>query len=434
MLLRNRTNWKVRTVLETFRAVCRSRGLSLHSDVATEDDARPTESARKRPPPVLEVFEKEFAKLEARLDRERAEASSLADEVLEQPQGRRRWLIRNTRRFQTLGLAELLLARVRELWHGDQQEAEHFTAVALEVCEQLDDEIYGPELIHDLRAQTLTFLANSQRVLRQLRNVEEIFQAAGFHLEKGTGDPSLRALVLTYKSVLRVLQNRYDEAAELLDEAASLYRATGTLEDRAQVALEKHALLRDSGHEDEALQLLQEVMELTRNRDPLHYFYAHHNTVSLLVHLGRNDEALKRIETNRRLAGATGGVIDQIKATWVEGRALVGAGRAEEAEKPLRKALDRFFDLHLEIEAIMVALDLMVIYLESERKQDAIVLVSSLFPRTRRVSPNILAALVTLQQALKEGKASPDLVREVERFVDEEESNPSARFELPAES
>lgn len=434
VLLRNSSNQKLRTVLETFRAVCRARGLSLQEVESTDEEARLAEPSRGGSAEALRGLEEVFIELGPRLEQERADAQSLAEEVLRQPRGRRRWLIRNMRRFQTFGLAEFLLERVRELWHGDQEEAEHLTTVALEVCEHLDDGIYGSELIHDLRAQTLAFLANSQRVLRQLRNVEEVFQAASFHLEKGTGDPTLRALVQYLKSQLRLLQNRHGEAAELLDQAAALYRDTGRLADRARVALQKHFLLRESGCPDEALQIVQELLELTRDREPQLYFYAYHNITDQLCALGRNKEALERIETNRKLAQAAGGVLDQIRVTWVEGRALAGAGRSEEAEGPLREALDRFFDHHQEIEGVTVALDLMELYLENDRTEDTLVLLSSLFPRARRVPPNMLAALVTLQQALRDGVASPQLVRELQRFVEEAESNPSARFELPSES
>lgn len=444
VLLRNPHNRHVRAVSETFRAVCRARGLALQETDSSEVDSSEVDSSeevahggvetsRDSFSQALQEFEEVFVKLGALLDRERADAPSLADEVFRQPRGRRRWLIRNMPRFQTFGLAELLLERVRELWHGDQQEAEHLTTVALEVCELLDDAVYGSELIHDLRAQTLAFLANSQRVLRQLRNVEEVFQAASFHLEKGTGDPTLRALVQYLKSQLSLFQNRIDEAAGLLDQAATLYRGTGKLADRARVALQKHFLLRKAGRSEEALDILYELLDLTEDREPQLYFYTYHNVIDQLWALGRPEEALERIETDRKLAEATGGPIDQIKVTWAEGRVLAAAGRAEQAEGPLRKALELFFEHHLETEGIMAALELIELYLRGDRTDDALGLLSSLFSRARSVPPNALAALVTLQQALQEGKASPDLVREVEDFVDDAESNPSARFELPTD-
>jgi tetratricopeptide (TPR) repeat protein len=434
VLLRNTASWKVGTVLEILRSVARARGLSLQAVRATEDGARDGESAPDGFQAALEEFEEVFTKLGARLERERADASGLADEVLRQPRGRRRWLIRNTRRFQTFGLAEFLLDRVRELWHGDQGEAEQITTVALEICEVLDEHVYCVELIHDLRAQTLAYLANSYRLLRHLRNVEEIFQAASFHLVKGTGDPTLQALVQSFKSQLRVQQSRFEEAAELLDEAASIYRSTGRLADRARVALQKHWILRESGRPKEALAILQEALELTQEGEPQLYFYAYHNMIELLWALGRKEEALERVGTNRQLAEATGGIIDQIKVTWLEGRTLAGVGRTKEAEEPLCRAVDQFFEHHLEMDGIGVALDLMLVYLDSDRAEDAHLFLSSLFPRARKVPPNILAALVTLQQAFKGGDASRDLVREVERFVDKAEFNPSARFELPADA
>jgi tetratricopeptide (TPR) repeat protein len=433
VLLRNPHTRQVGTVLETFRAVCRARGLSLQEGESS-DGAQVDEAARECLSAALQGFVEVYSDLGGRLIRERADASSLADEVLQQPRARRRWLIRNARRFQTFGLAEHLLERVRTLWHGDQQEAEQLTTVALEICELLDFGIYGTELIHDLRAQTLAYLANSHRVLRQLRNVEEIFQAAAFHLEKGTGDPELRAVILSLKAQLRVDQFRLKEAGDLLDQAAVIYRVTGKLADRARVAIQRYFVMKQSGCSEEALAILQETMELTREREPQFYFYAYHNMIDLLWDLGRNKEALERVRTNRKLAAASGGVIDQIKVTWLEGRILASADRKQEAEEALCSAMDQFFESHLEVDGVGVALDLMKLYLENDRPEDAHLLLSSLIPRTRKVPPNILAALVTLQQAFKDGEASPDLVREVERFVDKAESNPSARFELPAVS
>jgi len=431
VLLRNDSGhrWKTRTVLETFRAVCRARGLSLEDPAAETDSADEQGDSEETRERSLAVFREVLSDLGKRLRRERSEAPALAEEICRQPRGRRRWLVRNVRRFHTLGLAEHLLDLVRELWHSDHQEAEQLSAVALEICEQLSESPYGSELIHDLRAQTLGFLANSNRTLRQLRNVEETFQAASFHLEKGTGDPSLRALLLYLRALFRAHQRRFEEAADLLDQAASIYETIGNLPDQARVALQKALLMREWGQSEAEREILNHVAEITRGHEPQLYFYAYHNLTDLLWEMGRNEEALERIERGRQLAEEAGGLIDRLKVTWLEGRILSSAGRYQEAEEPLLEAMRQFLELH-HLEGISAALDLMALYLESSRDEEALGLLPPLFAQARGVSQNILTALVTLQQALREGRATPDLVREVERFLDQAASNPSLRFEL----
>lgn len=439
VLLRNDSGhrWKIQTVLETFRAVCRARGLSLEEHDSREShvsDASSTEEAEAGSGEVLErvlgVLEEVLSELGERLYRERANAPALAEEIRRQPRGRRRWLVRNVLRFHTLGLAEHLLDLVRELWHSDHVEAEQLCAVALEICEQLSDATYGNELIHDLRAQTLAFLANSNRTLRHLRNVEETFQAASFHLEKGTGDPSLRALHHYLKALFRAQQRRFEEAADLLDQAASIYKTIGNLADWARVMIQKALVMQESEQEDAALEILNHVAEITRGREPRVYFYAYHNVTDLLWAMGRTEEALRRIETGRQLAEEAGGLIDRLKVTWLEGRILSSAGSFREAEEPLAEAMRQLLDLHRDLEGISAALDLMALYLESSREEEALGLLPPLFAQARGVSQNILAALVTLHQALREGRATPSLVREVEHFLDRAVSNPSLRFEL----
>lgn len=378
---------------------------------------------------ALELFVERLTHLTELLAQERSTSHELAEELQRQPTRRRRWLIRNARRFVSYGLAEHLLEQVGGLWHSDPQEAETLSGLALEIAEHLDEATYGAGLVSDLRAQALASLANSGRILLRLRNVEETFRAAEFFLERGTGDPVRRAQHIFLVSLLRRDQSRFGEAAAFLDEAASIHQVLGNLRDRARALLQKAVLKNRSGSTEEALEILTEVEGLTESQLPQLYFFAYHNLTVLLLEQGRLEEARQRIEKGRELADQAGGAIDRLKVDWIEGRILAATGHTSEAEPKLQRAMSEFFDHHLEMDGVAVALDLASLYLRTDRLEDAQGLIPELLARTRRTYQNVMAALVTLQQKLMEGTATEKLIQELDKFLDVAEANPAARFQ-----
>lgn len=400
---------------------------SREREVASRGDL--PRSSRK-PRRLFDEFLDRHAERQARLERERAESGSLAEELRQQPGLRRKWLVRNIRRFQSFGLAEHILETVWRLWHSDPHEAENLSEIALEISEQLGAETYGQGLVHDLRARCLAALGNSRRVLMQRSSVEEVFQAAEYYLNQGTGNPSEEAYFAQLKASWRRGQRRLDEATKLLDRAASIYRSLGDDNREARVLVQKTLHIGAEGRYREAMSILEKLQEKSRELDPRIFFYVHHNYTLLLYEMGRYEEGLERIAEVRRMAEKLGDSLDDQKVGWLHGQLLASVDRLEEAEELFREAKDQLLQSGKGLEAMGPALDLVRLRLDLPTvKQQEIADELLVFFRTREVQQNLLAALLHLMKALQKEEATPELVNEVEAFLDRAQANPSAVFE-----
>lgn len=418
-----------RSAAETLRVIGDWLARGGDFEVGSETRDGPLAAPPEEYEPALSDFEERYGELHSRLRREELTVEDLTAELRRQPSIRQRWMVRNVQRFHSYRLAEHLLALTWKLWHEEPEEAERLAGLALDVCEELDEGVYGERMIHDLRGRSLALLANSRRILLRLRNVEEFFNAAEFHLQKGTGDPDLMARVLQLKASLRVRQSRFDEADALLQQASKIFEEEGNLADWARAFFSRAIFKRQHGEIDAALAMLEEVAQLTRELEPRLYYYCHHNVTSILVEVGHDEEALGRIATSRDLAKKFGGTIDLLKVDWLEGNILANLGRVDEARKLLRRAMEALFEHRMELDGIGAGLDLTALHLRQGQTEEARGLVPEILGRAREVHQNIFAALVTLQQALREDRASPELTKEVSDFLDVAEVNPTARFE-----
>lgn len=140
--------------------------------------------------------------LETAYYRERAEAKTLLAELLEHPAERRVLLVRNSPRFQTWGLCELILKRSREQNFQDAVLGEDLARLSLEILDCLDLSYYGGEPVEDLRARAWGYIANSRRIKSDLRGAEEAFGLAFAALERGTGEPMEKAVLLDLRASL----------------------------------------------------------------------------------------------------------------------------------------------------------------------------------------------------------------------------------------
>lgn len=138
---------------------------------------------------------------ERALKEERRAAPGLYVELTEAPTERRESLAVDPR-FQTWGVAELLVERSLEVSPKDPTHGEKLGLLALALMNHLDASRYGTERIEDLRAQAWAHVANACRLRSDLLGSEEAFGHATSHLEKGTGDSLERAVLLDLEASL----------------------------------------------------------------------------------------------------------------------------------------------------------------------------------------------------------------------------------------
>src|SRR6185295_4295019 len=157
-----------------------------------------------------------FSAVDLAIARSRAEAPALLERLGRYTHEKALALVRETRRFRSWGLAELLAAEsVRHAAAAPDRAvdlAELAVATALALRE---DDPAEAAWLEELRALTLAYLGNARRVMGELRSAEDAFQGAETHWERGArsaGDAlGYEVRILCLKASLRLTQGRFEE-------------------------------------------------------------------------------------------------------------------------------------------------------------------------------------------------------------------------------
>jgi tetratricopeptide (TPR) repeat protein len=189
--------------------------------------------------------------------RERAAAPYLLDELRRHPPERRELLLRNSGRFRSLALCELLLRGGGE---GEPAADAGLARLVLVGLDALDPALYGEAVVADFRARAWGQLADARRRGGDLAGAEAAFAAAAAHLRGGTGDCLERAQLFALAARLRQAQRRPAEALDLLRSAAATYRRLDERELEAGVLLAAAELRGETGEPRRALRLLERAL------------------------------------------------------------------------------------------------------------------------------------------------------------------------------
>lgn len=368
------------------------------------------------------------------LTREQVEAPVLLAELILQPPRRRRLLLRNSKRYQSWSLADLILDRSREEAFEDPAQAESLARLGLEVVDRLEGGDHEPALIADLRARGLCYLGNALRMRSDLRGAEESFAAAREELERGSGDPVDQARLLALKASLRKDQQRFDEAVKLLDQAIANYRSVGETRRAARALLTRAVVVRHSGSPEAAIRQLRDALPvITTSDDPRLALCAQHDLAFWLTDLDRFMEASKAFRDAEPLYERFTDPWTQRRRAWVEGRILRGLGQLEAAERRLVSAQRGFVEQEIAYDAALVSLDLAAVYAEQGRNESLRILAAEMVPifRSRDIHREALAALSLFREAVESEAASASLVHHLLTYLRRARHDPSLRFEWP---
>ncbi len=208
------------------------------------------------------------------LERERANAPELVAELLAQPAAVQPCRVAIDPRFQTWGIAELLLAGSQMLLAksavaapglghaadhvnianiantvnlAELAEAGRRARLALAVSAHLGEQ-HPAALLKDLRARAWAAAGEACLATGDLPGAAEALRSAAACLAHGTGDILVDARLLEFEAAVRAAQGHPGEAAALLRQAASRYRRVNEPE------LLAHVLARRAELQAEALQ------------------------------------------------------------------------------------------------------------------------------------------------------------------------------------
>ena len=365
-------------------------------------------------------------------DRERAGAVGLLSELLEHPEGRRQWIVRNHPRFQTWGLFELLIKRSHEQNFQDPAAGEGLALLALEITDQLKG--FSEERLEDFRARAWSSIGNARRVRSDLRSAEEAFVIAFSHLSRGSGEPMERAVLLDLKASLLRAQRRFGGALKLLSRAIRIFRHLGERHRAGRSLVNMSIVHRYAGEAERAIPLLYEALELIDvSREPRLLLAAWNNLIDDLADNEQFMEAKRLLARARPLYRQFPQPWVQNRRRWVEGRIARGIGQIENAETLLLKARDGFLAEGAAYDLALVSLDLASLYAEQGRTPELKRLGEEMLPifSSRLLHREALAALAFWKQAVDAERAGVELMSGVAAFLKRARHDPDLRFEQP---
>ena len=366
------------------------------------------------------------------IERERSAAGSLWQELEKHPPSRRVLMVENSGRFQSYGLAEVLLTESRRGWSETPGRSEELAELALAVIFRLESRLHGQALLNDLKAEAWSYIANCRRIRSDLRSVSEAFEIAEDFRAKGTGDPFEEAEILHLKASFYRDQRQFTEALGAIDRAVGIYREANDRHAEGRALIKKATILHESGEIEEAIPELERAASLVDpGREPRLLLSIRSNLALFLNEVGRTLEAQKLLPEARKLAMEVGGGLDRLRILWVEGLVSRRLGRPGLAEAALRRAMTGFIETEIGYDAALVALDLASLYLETGRISQARDLAMEMVPlfASRDVHREAVAALAVAQRAMDQGVAKLAVIQDVASFLRRARRNPVLRFD-----
>jgi tetratricopeptide (TPR) repeat protein len=307
-----------------------------------------------------------FEQRQASLARERGEAPQLLARLIGLIPERQQLLLRNSRRFQTWGLLELLLQYGEGENFIDPAHGEEVCWLALEASNHLDSSFYGKERIEDMRARALGAIGNARRIMMDLSASEEAFEEAFLRLRKGTADFRERAVLLAQQISLRRAQQRYDESLLLGERVIAIFERAGEKHQAGKTLVQVSLTHYETGNVREALTVLGRSFDVI---DPVYEprvaLYALHNLTMFLTTTGRFLKAQKVFTQARPYYQRFGTPRLQNQQIWLQGRIALGLGHNRDAEALMIKARDGFLSVNASYESDQVARELASLHARS---------------------------------------------------------------------
>lgn len=296
-------------------------------------------------------------------------------------------------------------------------------------AEAIDD---GPEsapLRADLRALARGQLGNALRVASDLRAAEAVFDTAFEDADNGTGDPLVRARLLSLAASLRSDQSRFAEAVELAGRAARLYRRLGDDHGYGRTLLKQATFHAYRSDLEAACERLGAAVErIDAGAEPRLAVTAHHNLASYLDRLGRSDEALDQLAAAETMCTAP---LDRLRQRWLRGRIDLHRGEEAAGERALWEVRQGFLDRGIGYDAALVSLELAALYAEQGRHRELRRLADEMVPvfAAQDVHQRAEAALRLCCDAARAETVEVELVHRIAAYLERARGRPNLPFD-----
>ncbi|HEY2290309.1 MAG TPA: tetratricopeptide repeat protein [Thermoanaerobaculia bacterium] len=299
-------------------------------------------------------------------------AEGLLTDLLREIPARRRLRAHEEERFHSLKLCELLRSRSREIWFSDLHAGLDLAELAVVIAERLDPARYGSPAVADARALSWGYLGNCFRLVSDLWRAEKaLHRAWSLHLQD-EGDPYSKAELLGLTSSLFSVQNRFEEAIRLTDQALALYRQVEDPRQEGITLIGKAICLRERGRCQEAIPLFRKGLKrIDAAEDPRLILIGKSNLARTLSLVGAPEQGWRLLES---CEPRYRNLVDRIflaRLGHLRGILARDLGRFAEAEGFLIRAREAFLEDQLGIDTVYLTLDLAELHLKARQGRQA---------------------------------------------------------------
>jgi tetratricopeptide (TPR) repeat protein len=358
-----------------------------------------------RPPPVRAAcYDAAFAKVEAQVLKVLAKeaAERLFRELEAIPAEQRELRARNSPRFASVDLAEVLADRSIAAGSQDARDAwlyARLAVVAAEGAAAASSE--RSEALHDALAKAWGALGNAHRLRSELPEADRAFATAFGHLALGSGTPAARAWVCLYFFSLRLFRREFAEARALALEAAAIYQSLRDTAGEAAARIKLAIVSIHAGDPEAALESLDRGIALARSCGEENLCrLAIGNLVRCYIDLGRLREAHALfLATGVLFELCTEGIV-ALKWRWHGALIERDLGLLEPAAARLVEVREGLFERGLRVEIADVSLDLISVYLRMGDAAGVLRTVGETIPIYQAVGATreLLATLIEMTQ------------------------------------
>lgn len=351
------------------------------------------------------------------LGRTRRDAPALWEQLARHSFKRQKALVKDTSRFLSWGLAELLCGLAEKETPRDPGRACELAELAVEIASRVDEwEVAEPDWQHELHAYALAHLGNVQRVLGDLRAAAETFAEAD-KLWRPANDNVGNVLeyeprYLALKASLRRAERKFPEALKLLEEALA---ASPRPELRARILINQAKIYEEQGRIEEAIEVLRQAQEGVDEADIRLRLCLAQNHLDYVSKAERYIEAQAVLPDVEPLVAQLGSDSDMLRFRWTRARIAKGLGRAQEAIAELEEVRQGFATLKLLYDGALCSLELAHMYAHLGQTQDAVSVVRDALTilAALNIEREQLMAVRVLTQAVQEGHVTVELISQV---------------------
>ena len=265
--------------------------------------------------------------------------------------------VRMSKACHTLAFFRLVLGEVREATAWD--EAEFLAGLALLAVEAMSQRQQITQASsHDLQAEVWTAVANARRLAAEWPRAHQALANAERHLKEGTGEPRLRAGLLSITASMLADQGHVAQAVDILEECRAIYEDLSEWALRARTFVKIANIL--AGTEPaKGLLALDRAAPLIPVTDSSLILAAEMLRVECLIELSKPSEALRVFQRSVHLLAASPQVRPRVRGRFTTARLLDALGFEQQGEQLFEEVVDGDIEHELYKDAF---LDILYLY------------------------------------------------------------------------